>query len=140
MDKQNYRRALGCIAPLFSICVAQLSAAQVVTFELAGQKTVQQRLAQYKGNDSKRELALKQMFMDVGCTGDQLSEQAVPKKKQPNVLCVLSGTTADVILVGGHFTMSIMEKVSRTIGVERRCSRVFIRRWRTSRGSIPLSL
>jgi Zn-dependent M28 family amino/carboxypeptidase len=65
--------------------------------------TVQQRLDLYKGNDNTREAALVRLFSEAGCSTGSLSEQRVPGRKQPNVICVLPGTTQSTIVVGGHF-------------------------------------
>jgi putative aminopeptidase FrvX len=43
------------------------------------------------------------MFLDAGCDPTNLSEQAVPHRKQPNVICVLPGTGPETIVVGAHF-------------------------------------
>jgi hypothetical protein len=64
---------------------------------------IEQRLDQYKGNDSKREAALRELFLEAGCKPANLSEQTVPTRKQPNVICVLPGTTSATIIVGAHF-------------------------------------
>ena len=48
------------------------------------QEVVKQRLDLYKGNDTKREAALMQLFTQAGCTAPRLSEQPVPSRKQPN--------------------------------------------------------
>lgn len=74
-----------------------------VTYDLSSKETVQRRLDGYKGDDTKREAVLKELFVEVGCGGDHLTEQAVRTRKQPNVICVLPGSTPDVIVVGGHF-------------------------------------
>ncbi len=73
------------------------------TYDLSSKETVQRRLDGYKGDDTKREGVLKELFREAGCGGDHLTEQAVRTRKQPNVICVLPGSTADVIVVGGHF-------------------------------------
>jgi hypothetical protein len=67
------------------------------------QEVVKQRLDLYKGNDTKREAALMQLFTQAGCTAPRLSEQPVPSRKQPNVICVLPGGTDQTIIVGAHF-------------------------------------
>lgn len=64
---------------------------------------IQQRLDLYKGNDTTREAALVRLFTEAGCSAGNLSEQPVPGRKQPNVICVLPGTTQSTIVVGGHF-------------------------------------
>jgi Peptidase family M28 len=71
------------------------------TYVLA--EKVQQRLDEYKGDDTKREAALLQMFRDAGCAPENLSEQPVPHRKQPNVICVLPGRESATIVVGAHF-------------------------------------
>ena len=65
--------------------------------------TIQERLDLYKGNDTTREATLVKLFSEAGCSTAGLSEQPVPSRKQPNVICVLPGTTQATIVVGGHF-------------------------------------
>jgi Zn-dependent M28 family amino/carboxypeptidase len=65
--------------------------------------TIQARLDLYHGNDTSREAALVKLFADAGCSTASLSEQPVPSRKQPNVICVLPGTTEATIVVGAHF-------------------------------------
>jgi Zn-dependent M28 family amino/carboxypeptidase len=67
------------------------------------ENVVKQRLDLYLGNDTKRETALIQLFTQAGCIAPNLSEQPVPSRKQPNVICVLPGSTAETIVVGAHF-------------------------------------
>jgi hypothetical protein len=77
--------------------------ANQIAFTLVPQEKVQERLNQYKGNDTKREAALRQMFLDAGCGEANVSEQLVPDRKQPNVICALPGTGEKTIVVGAHF-------------------------------------
>ncbi|HXP07070.1 MAG TPA: M28 family peptidase [Acidobacteriaceae bacterium] len=77
--------------------VAQVSYVQVTP------TVIQQRLDLYKGNDTTREAALVRLFSEAGCSTGSLSEQRVPGRKQPNVICVLPGTTQSMIVMGGHF-------------------------------------
>lgn len=74
-----------------------------VTYNLVGRDVVQSRLALYKGNDRAREASLVKLFTDAGCAAKNLTEQPVPGRKQPNVICTLSGTTPETIVVGAHF-------------------------------------
>jgi len=64
---------------------------------------LQQRLKLYRGDDNQREAALKQLFIEAGCSAANLSEQPVPGRNQPNVICLLPGATAATILIGAHF-------------------------------------
>jgi Peptidase family M28 len=72
-------------------------------YDVVRPETIQQRLHLYKGNDTKREAALAGLFMQAGCTPVNLSEQPVPHRKQPNIICVLTGSTPEIIVVGAHF-------------------------------------
>ena len=78
------------------------SSAQV-NFNLVNSETVRSRLDQYKGTDVVRELALRKIFIEAGCLAPNLVETPVPKRKEPNVICVLPGETPQTILVGAHF-------------------------------------
>lgn len=78
-------------------------ASDQLSFNLVQQATIRERLSLYKGNDAKREATLKQLFIDAGCSSSSLVEQAIPQKKQPNLLCILPGTTEQTIVVGAHF-------------------------------------
>lgn len=64
---------------------------------------VEARLGRYAGSNKQRELTLKQMFSEAGCDEQHLSEQPVKGSKQPNVICLLPGTSDKVIIVGAHF-------------------------------------
>jgi Zn-dependent M28 family amino/carboxypeptidase len=66
-------------------------------------EVVESRLGKYAGNNKQRELTLKQMFAEAGCDDQHLSEQPVKGSKQPNVICLLPGTSDKVIIVGAHF-------------------------------------
>jgi Iap family predicted aminopeptidase len=66
-------------------------------------ETVRHRLDLYKGNDKAREVALVQLFTEAGCSAAGLSEQTVPKRKQPNVICRVPGDTPRTIVIGAHF-------------------------------------
>lgn len=46
---------------------------------------------------------MKRLFAEAGCAGEKLNEQSVPHVQQPNIVCVLAGTTDAIILVGAHF-------------------------------------
>jgi hypothetical protein len=77
--------------------------AEIVRYKPVSRELVESRLKKYAGNDQQREATLKQMFGDAGCDGQYLSEQAVKRAKQPNVICVLPGSSDKVIIVGAHF-------------------------------------
>jgi len=86
-------------AILLSCSVA--SDAREIRFSLVPRAGVEARLSQYGGTNRERQATLKQLFADAGC-GEHLSEQPV-RKRPPNVICVLPGTSDRVIIVGAHF-------------------------------------
>src|SRR5579864_4354160 len=88
-----------------ALCLAALALADEaqVKYELLSPAVIQQRLGQFAGNDETREATLKSMFEAAGCSGDNLTEQQIGKKKDPNLICVLPGGSDERIVVGGHY-------------------------------------
>ncbi len=78
-------------------------AQETIRYKAVPREVVESRLKKYGGNDQQREATLKQMFADAGCDSQHLSEQAVREARQPNVICVLPGSSDKVIIVGAHF-------------------------------------
>src|SRR5437660_8843298 len=81
-------------------------------YSLVLRDIVEARLVRYGGDNKQRESTLKQMFAEAGCDNKHLSEQPVEKSKQPNVICMLPGSSDKVIIVGAHF-----DRVSEGDGV-----------------------
>jgi hypothetical protein len=77
--------------------------AETLRFDLVSRSVVETRLGKYGGNDSQREAALKQMFVEAGCDDQHLSEQPVKRSKLPNVIRVQPGSSDKVIIVGAHY-------------------------------------
>ncbi|HEX3353741.1 MAG TPA: M28 family peptidase [Terriglobales bacterium] len=72
-------------------------------YSLVLRDIVEARLMKYGGDNKQREATLKQMFAEVGCDDQHLSEQRVTLSKLPNVICTLPGGSDKVIIVGAHF-------------------------------------
>lgn len=77
--------------------------AESVRYNPVSREVVEARLGKYAGSNKQREITLKQMFSEAGCDEQHLSEQPVKGSKQPNVICLLPGTSDKVIIVGAHF-------------------------------------
>jgi len=88
-----------CVVAVF----ASIQLCAQTQFGLVSPETVQNRLGLYKGKDKDREATLVRTFADAGCPASDLSEQPVPKRKEPNVICVLPGYTTEEIVIGAHF-------------------------------------
>jgi hypothetical protein len=95
----------------FLLAAADNAAAQALTIRNVPRDDIESRLREYGGSNVERGARLKQMFADAGC-GEQLSEQHIRFSKAPNVICVLPGTSDQVIIVGAHF-----DRVPRSDGV-----------------------
>jgi len=76
--------------------------AEPLRFSLVSRAVVEARLGEYRGTDSEREATLKRLFVEAGC-GEHLSEQRVRWSKAPNLICVHTGTSGRIIIVGAHF-------------------------------------
>jgi hypothetical protein len=95
--------SLGRATVMLLLCQLPLASAQGLRYSRVSRQVVESRLGKYAGDNSHRELTLKQIFADAGCDGQHLSEQPVKGLKEPNVVCVLPGTSDKVIIVGAHF-------------------------------------
>jgi peptidase M28-like protein len=87
----------------FMLMVTVLPVFAQLRFLVMSREVVEQRLQLSKGNDSPREAGLKAMFESSGWRGSNLAEQTVKGLKQPNLICVLPGSTDSTIVVGAHF-------------------------------------
>ena len=91
-----------CFLWVFLIIGSPFLPAQV-QFKLVKPETIKSRLNSFEGSDSTREATLRKSFSETGCSADNMSEQVVARRKEPNVICVLPGETDQVILISAHF-------------------------------------
>jgi Zn-dependent M28 family amino/carboxypeptidase len=91
-----------------SLCVVLLLhslaiATEGIQYKPVSRDIVEARLRRYAGNNKQREATIRQIFSEAGCDDQHLSEQPVKGSKQPNVICLLPGTSDKVIIIGAHF-------------------------------------
>jgi len=91
------------VATLLALSSWVVVFAATVRYSPASRQVVEERLRKYDGDNKQRETTLKQMFADVGCNDQHLSEQSVKGSKLPNIVCLLTGTSDKVIVVGAHY-------------------------------------
>ncbi len=97
------------ISGILAVLAAVLAAfpwrltAQQVGFRKADREVFESRLRDCPEKDSQRWHKLEDLFRAAGCPADRLSEQAVPRYSDPNVIAVLPGESASTIIVGAHF-------------------------------------
>ena len=108
----NFRAKSYGIATLILLLFYTGVTADSVQYKPVSREVVESRLGRYAGNDQQREATLKQMFGEAGCDEQHVSEQRVKGSKQPNVICVLPGSSDKAIIVGAHF-----DHISRGNGV-----------------------
>jgi len=73
-----------------------------IHFRLQTREAVAAHLKSFSTRNSEREALIRKWFADAGCTGANLSEQALDRRLPPNVICVLPGETQEAIVVGAH--------------------------------------
>jgi putative aminopeptidase FrvX len=84
------------------VVLGLLAAALIVTGQIP-KAEIERRLRTFEDTNFKRELRLQSLFVEAGCTGDNLTEQRVKHAQAPNVICTLTGSTGSEIIVGAHF-------------------------------------
>lgn len=102
------RRIGGCrrrrdFAAVIVVCLmcAVCSPAQV-QLRLASREVIEGHLKSFSTKNRERELMIRKWLAEAGCKESNLSEQSLERRLPPNVICVLPGETAEVILVGAH--------------------------------------
>ncbi|MGD0413930.1 MAG: M28 family peptidase [Terriglobales bacterium] len=114
-DKTLLRKFLGHLAGALivgiacAVCACAQTSAQTspqmlaqIHFRLRTREAVAAHLKSFSTRNSEREALIRKWFGDAGCTGANLSEQGLDRRLPPNVICVLPGETAEVIVVGAH--------------------------------------
>ena len=104
----KYPRPLTLLALTIILCMASSAVAQL-QYQLVSRELVMQRLQDAPLKNTDRALELERMFREAGC---QTTEQSVKGLHEPNVLCLLPGSTKSLIVVGGH-----LDKVDEGTGV-----------------------
>lgn len=77
--------------------------AQKVQFSAADRAEVLERVKEAPATDAERASRIKLWFIEAGCNGAFLREQAVTGATTPNLICELRGEGADAVIVGAHY-------------------------------------
>jgi peptidase M28-like protein len=85
---------------VFCILACVTAASTRAQYLLLNQEVILSRLKAAPQKDTDREAEVGKMFREAGC---QPTEQPVKGLRQPNIICILPGTSDSVILVGAHF-------------------------------------
>src|SRR6266702_5976661 len=85
-------------ALLFAACAQ----AQIHYVKLPQEK-IEKRLEDAADSHAERGAYWREQFQSSGCVAPNLTDEAVPHQKQPNILCVIPGKTSRKIIVGAHY-------------------------------------
>jgi len=96
-DRSGSRVVAAAVLLACAIC----SSAQV-QFRLAPREVIENRLKSFSRKNTEREGLIKSWLAESGCKLSNLTEEPKDRPFPPNVICVLPGETAEVILVGAH--------------------------------------
>lgn len=96
-----FRRSFSSVLPLAAVLSVLLTPASAadLKYALVSRDQLMQGLQDAPAKNTDRALELEKMFRSVGC---EPSEELVKKLSEPNVICVLPGSTESVIVVGAH--------------------------------------
>jgi len=103
MQSRRNEKCRRILARLFVVlgCLGIAPAQVHLQFRQLKKEVIQTRLQDFSQDNRERETTLKKLFAASGCQNDQLTEQPV-RNLPPNLICVLSGKTDEVIVVGAH--------------------------------------
>lgn len=93
-------RYLPCLS-LFAVAGA-LAQPVSIQFKSVDSAVLGDRLNRVSKDNAERAGRLREMFLEAGCTAEQLREQPVKGSKAPNVICVRPGQSENMIVVGAR--------------------------------------
>jgi len=91
------------VASAIVVClVGDLYCPAQVQFRMASREVIESHLKSFSTKNAEREALIRKWLTESGCKDSNLTEQSLERKLPPNVICVLPGETAEVIMVGAH--------------------------------------
>jgi hypothetical protein len=90
-----------CVFAVIALLAAECASGQA-TFRLEPTSVIEKRLRSFADDNQTREDTIHTWFAESGCAKANLSERTARLDLPPNVICVLPGETAEVIVVGAH--------------------------------------
>ena len=85
------------------LCLAAVGYAQQYKYLQLNRDIIEARLTSAPAKNKDRKERLEAMFRESGCKDDRLIEQKVNGSALPNVLCNLTGSSDEKIIVGAHY-------------------------------------
>lgn len=99
-------RACRCpviFAALLFCCAAPIFAQTInITFRQLPRRMIKSDLDSFASSNIAREVKLRQMFLKAGCSPAEITEEQVQRKRPPNIICTLPGSSKSEIIVSAH--------------------------------------
>ncbi len=93
----------GPVLAVLVLGVCGVCPAQKFRFTPADKTVVLQRMADAPASNKAREIRIKELFQQAGCSGAAVTEQPVAGSDAPNLVCRLPGSSNETIIVGAHY-------------------------------------
>jgi acetylornithine deacetylase/succinyl-diaminopimelate desuccinylase-like protein len=88
---------------LVSWAAISVLSAEKVAFDRLTDVVLDRRLEAVQKLNPDRKIAMQEMFTEAGCSGESLREDRVKGSKLPNLVCILPGSSEEILLVGAHY-------------------------------------
>lgn len=92
------------VSALLAVCHAQK-----FRFTPVKQTVLQQRMQPAPADWQERKARIRQLFIQAGCTRDELSEQTLKNVTGANVICRLPGKSKDTIVIGANYSQAAFD-------------------------------
>jgi len=70
---------------------------------IVGPEIIPSRFSGLRPKNDERAQQLRRLFLEAGCDDRSYSEDKILSSPQPNLLCVLPGSSGRIVVVSGHF-------------------------------------
>jgi len=106
MPANIHPRARTLLVPALAAAFIGQAGAETIQFKPVDPAVVEQRFNQVVKKNSERADALRKLFVQAGCAGDKLTDQAIKGSDLSNIVCTLAGSGNGVVVVGAHYDKS----------------------------------
>lgn len=103
MQYVKIRRYLVLLAAVLLCCGGPIYGQSAsIKFNELPRDVIRKGLNSFAYSNIAREVQLKEMLRQAGCTDAELTEQRVGRGKPPNIICTLPGSSDSTIVIGAH--------------------------------------
>jgi VWFA-related protein len=99
---QRVLRALASGSIVFALLAAGFGQGHTIQYMRLYRSVIEEKLKLSTDDPQERLRHLRALFVDAGCQPNQITEQAVPGRDEPNLMCTLPGKIEGTIIVGAN--------------------------------------